>query len=73
MSMAQKQTNKPRSQYICETEKPAAIPLELNNNFLPGTNDSTATLSSEILDIARLLAKIAVDNYFSETKPSNFA
>lgn len=73
MSKAQNQSNYIRSQYKCETDEPAIISADINNDIAASTGDSSTTLPSEVLDIARLLAKIAVDNYFFETIPNKFA
>lgn len=73
MSKAQKQLNHCRSQYKSETEKPAIISSDVNKDIAACTQESSTTLPSEVLDIARLLAKITVDNYFSETIPKKIA
>ncbi len=66
MSKAQKQTNNFQSQPKSEIDDSALHSAEQKNSLMDyARNDSTA-IPSEVLDIARLLARIAVENYFLE-------
>lgn len=73
MSKAQNQLHHFRSQNKSEIEEPAIISAYVNKDIVACTHEGSTTLPSEVLEIARLLAKIAVDNYFSETIPKNLA
>jgi hypothetical protein len=70
MSKAQKLKINLPSQFELGMENVATLPSDIKNNTVAKKQNISTTPPSEALDIARLLARIAVENYFSEAKPN---
>lgn len=70
MSKAHRQTTDLQSRRNGQKEYAEKHPMELENDFVTGTQNTPSKIPGEVLDIARLLARIAVDNYFSEAGPN---